>query len=311
MKSHVKVSIIIPVYNVESYLDECVKSVLKQTFEDFEIILVNDGSTDFSGEMCKTYQEIDKRIRVLHKENGGLSSARNVGIDNAKGEYLVFIDSDDAVHPDYLNTLISLAEKYSADLVVCGFIKSERCVWQICDEKVEIRTGTEILCRINDNDVVMTVTWNKLYHRKFFDDFSIRFPEGKIHEDMFFTPQIFLHAQKMVISNKKLYFYRQRSNSIMTSDFSPKRLDVFDSLEFRIQFFKNNGFEELLADEYEKYIRKFCEIYPKIKKQKYKFFNEQNKIMNKAKSFLFDKNVFYKLSFKYKIKLLLFVLFEF
>ena len=310
MESSVKISIIIPVYNVENFLEECIESVLNQTFLNFEAILVDDGSTDSSGEICDAYAKKDFRVKVIHKENGGLSSARNAGINIAQGEYFAFLDSDDVLHSDYLSVLYGLTLKHSADLVACDFIKGEQCFWETQNEKIDIRIGDEILLNMNINDVVVTVAWNKLYHNKFFREFGISFPEGKIYEDMSFTPQVLLHAQKMVLTNKKLYFYRQRSNSITTSNFSLKHLDIFDLLEFRIEFLKDNNFEELLCDEYQKYIRKLRVIYPKLKQNDTKLYSDiLFKMRKKARKLLFDGNVFFRLNLKYKIKLLIFVIF--
>lgn len=305
----VMVSVIIPIYNVEDYLRDCLDSILAQTYEDFEAILVDDGSTDSSGNICDAYAEKEPRIKVIHKKNGGLSSARNAGIDIAKGEFIAFVDSDDAVHPDYLNTMVELAEKHSSDLVACGFVTGEACVWEESDDALDIRIGREILNRVNDNDVVVTVAWNKLYSRKFFDEYKLRYPEGKIHEDMFLTPQILYRSNKMVITDQKLYFYRQRPNSIMTAKFSLKQLDILEAIEFRIDFFKANGYKELTYTEYENYIRKLRQLYLKMKKSDAEKYSEELKqIQKKAKSILGNVEVFLHLGWKYKIKLLNFVL---
>lgn len=311
-KNKIKISVIVPVYNVEEYLVECIDSILGQTFEEFELILVDDGATDGSGTICDMYAAKDQRIKVLHKKNGGLSSARNAGIESALGEYIAFIDSDDVVHPDYLKDMVFIAEKEGADLVACSFIRGEQCVWHDAekakDENLDIRLGLEILNRMNDNDVVVTVAWNKLYHRKFFKDYALRYPEGKIHEDMFLTPQILYHADKMVITNHKLYFYRQRPNSIMSAAFSLNQLQVLEAIEFRISFFKQIESSLLVIHEYESYVRKLIEMYGKMRMESSdQFAIYMKELKYKAREIFKSKEVFSKLSVKYKVKLFLFV----
>jgi glycosyltransferase involved in cell wall biosynthesis len=191
------VSIIVPVYNVEQYLKECIESILAQTWKNFEVILVDDGSTDSSGKICDEYSQKKEFISVIHKKNGGLSSARNAGIDVAQGDYLAFIDSDDVVHPRYLSELVAIVKKEKADLAACNFCVGSLCRWKNFSEvKYDIRCNEDVLKKMNDNDVVVTVAWNKLYHAKFFREYGLRYPVGKIHEDMFLTPQILYYTKK-------------------------------------------------------------------------------------------------------------------
>lgn len=307
-EDRIKVSVIVPIYNVEKYLPECLDSILNQTFSNYELILVDDGATDTSGEICERYAAHDNRIKIIHKENGGLSSARNAGINVAVGDYIAFIDSDDAVHPDYLRDMVSIAETQEADLVACHFVKGKDCVWEEADDTLDIRIGREILNRMNDDDVTVTVAWNKLYHRKFFHDYGLRYPEGKIHEDMFLTPQVLYHANKMVITSRKLYFYRQRPDSIMTAAFSLKQLQVLESVEFRIGFFSKIDYPDLVVSEYEGYIRKLIQMYGKMSmenNEKYK--KQMDEIIEKARSVYNNKAVFRKIHFKHKVKLIKFI----
>lgn len=282
---------------------------MAQTWQNYEVILVDDGSTDSSGKMCDDYARKNTRVRVIHKKNGGLSSARNAGIDIALGNYIAFVDSDDAVHPDYLKVLVEIAEGLDADLVACDFNKGEVCKWT--EESVpqfETRLGNDILKKMNDKDVIVTVAWNKLYHRKFFDEYGLRYPEGKIHEDMFLTPQVLRLADKMVITSQKLYFYRQRENSIMSADFSLKQLDGLEAIRFRIKLFEKWNELQLWQKEYESLIRKSRYLYKKMKDTIYA--DECKKIRNEMKSILRDPTVFNCLSLKYKMKLLFFSIFE-
>ena len=312
MSQEIFVSIIVPVYDVEEYLVECIESILAQTWKHFEIILVDDGSTDSSGKMCDEYAEKYNCIFVIHKKNGGLSSARNAGIDVARGNYLAFIDSDDVVHPDYLRELVKIVEKENADLVACDFCVGTSCQWgETSEVKYDIRRDEDVLERMNDNDVVVTVAWNKLYHAKFFKEYSLRYPEGKIHEDMFLTPQILHYTNKMVITNQKLYFYRQRKNSIMNSSFSIKQLDSLEAIEFRIALFTKWDKKELQIKEYESYIRKAKELYRKMKNgEEEEYEQEKKKIKMKMLNILKEKKVFYLLNWKYKIKLITFLIVE-
>lgn len=312
MSQEIFVSIIVPVYDIEEYLVECIESILAQTWKHFEIILVDDGSTDSSGKMCDEYAEKYNCIFVIHKKNGGLSSARNAGIDVARGNYLAFIDSDDVVHPDYLRELVNIVEKENADLVACDFCVGTSCQWGETSEiKYDIRRDEDVLERMNDNDVVVTVAWNKLYHAKFFKEYNLRYPEGKIHEDMFLTPQILHCTNKMVITNQKLYFYRQRKNSIMNSSFSIKQLDSLEAIEFRIALFTKWDKKELQLKEYESYIRKAKELYRKMKNgEEEEYEQEKKKIKMKMLNILKEKKVVYLLNWKYKIKLITFLIVE-
>ena len=306
------VSVIVPIYNVESYLKECIESILAQTWKNYEVILVDDGSTDLSGKLCDAYVNENDNVRVIHKENGGLSSARNAGIEVSVGNYVAFVDSDDIIHPDYLKVLVEIAESQEADLVACDFIKGENCQWiQDPAPQIEIRLGENILRKMNDKDVIVTVAWNKLYQRKFFDKYGLRYPEGKIHEDMFLTPQVLYHANKMVITNQKLYFYRQRENSIMNTAFSLKQLDGLEAILFRIKLFEKWNETQLQQKEYEGLIRKGRYLYKKIKTADENLYPDIcKKIRDEMKSILRNPTAFHGLSLEYKLKLFYFLLFE-
>lgn len=298
------ISVIVPVYNVEKYLAECIESLLEQTYENYEIILVNDGSTDSSGIICDKYSQMNSRISVIHKRNGGLSSARNAGIEDAKGKYLAFVDSDDVVHPDYLKHMYKLALQYQGDIVACDFIKGENCCWLDEIEYLDIRKDCNVIEKMNDRDVQVTVAWNKLYKRYFFDELKLRYKEGKIHEDMFMSPKLLDNCKVMIMTSRKLYFYRQRENSIMTSKFSSKQLDILEAIEYRMEYFKKRGYIELYCIEQERYGRKILYLLKKINNTKEKQFNMiQAELRNKIKLIIKNKEVYSKLSWKMKIKL--------
>lgn len=217
------ISIIVPVYNVEQYLSRCIDSIIDQTYTNLEIILVDDGSPDRCGEMCEEYAARDKRIKVIHKENGGLSEARNAGIDASSGKYLMFVDSDDYIAPDMVKKLYDALVAADADMSICNF----KYIWENADEedksfnqnlpiKDEITSSGEVLSHslFEPKSWFWIVSWNKLYKYELFD--NIRFPKGKIHEDEFIAHRIFYKCKRIAGVSGQLYFYWQRKGSIMS-----------------------------------------------------------------------------------------------
>lgn len=219
MENNVMISVIVPVYNVEAYLARCLDSILTQTYSNLEIILVDDGTKDSSGVICDEYAAKDSRIRVIHKENGGLSSARNVGIDLAQGEYIAFVDSDDWLEPDAYRQLLELARKYDVKLV-CGGRYDVQCetgekTLGLCPPREEVITAEALLKRIFTWDNIDSAAWDKLYHRSLFE--QIRYPLGKIVEDVPTTYRIALRAERAAMCNQPVYNYFHRPNSITTA----------------------------------------------------------------------------------------------
>lgn len=240
------ISVIVPVYNVDNYLRKCIDSLIVQTLKDIEIILVNDGSTDESIDICEEYKLKDNRIKVIHKENGGLSDARNKGIDIAKGKYISFVDSDDWINPQMLEKLYILASKYEADIVQGDYIKAydEDIIVNNISENIIKYNAEQILDELySGNYTKNIVVWNKIYKRELFND--IRFPKGKLHEDEFTTYKILHKANLIIDSNIPIYYYRQREGSIMNSDFNIKRLDLLEALKERKEYFIQNGLGKL------------------------------------------------------------------
>ena len=237
------VSIIVPVYQVEPYLADCLDSLLAQTYSNLEIILVDDGSTDGSGKLCDAYAERDGRVRVIHQKNAGLSAARNAGLVIARGDYYAFVDSDDVVSPFFVETLLGL----DADIAQCGFSTEEEGLApddQCLPDSVERLSGRdacEALAR--DRTGSYTVVWNKLFRRRVFDD--LRFPQGKQHEDEFVSWQAFWSASRVAITEAPLYFYRQRPESIMGRGVSEKSFDAIDALKERKEFYHLQGDKQL------------------------------------------------------------------
>ena len=210
------ISVIVPVYNVESYLPRCVDSILAQTYPSLEIILVDDGATDNSGAICDAYGAKDSRITVIHKANGGLSSARNAGLDAAQGEYIAFVDSDDWIEPEMYSHMLSLLHKYEAKLVCAGrYDVSEKTGEKnvgLCPKKEEVLTGEELVGKIFLWDGCDSSACDKLYHRSVLEGF--RYPEGKVCEDVPVTYKIVLRAGKAVLCERPFYNYYHRSGSI-------------------------------------------------------------------------------------------------
>lgn len=212
------ISVIVPVYNVEKLLPRCVDSILAQTYYNLEIILVDDGTKDRGGMICDEYAAKDSRIRVIHKENGGLSSARNAGMDIAQGEYIAFVDSDDWIEPKMYEHMLSLAQKYDVKLVCAGrYDVSEKTGQKtvgLCPKKEECISAEELVGRIFLWDGLDSSAWDKLYHRSILENF--RYPVGKVCEDVPVTYQIVLEAGKAAMCDRPFYNYFHRAGSITT-----------------------------------------------------------------------------------------------
>ena len=249
---------IVPIYKVEPYLRRCVDSILRQTFPDFEMILVDDGSPDGCGAICDEYARADARVRVIHKSNGGLSSARNAGIETARGEWLAFVDSDDWIDPDMLAILHTAALKYDAQIAECSFrrifrdgVREETACTGACI------TGTRVdaVEGMYDWKRFKTVAWDKLYHRSVIG--TIRYPVGKLHEDEFTTYRYFWNAKTLVFVDASEYNYDcSREDSIMTQNFREGHLDACFAFRERMMFLRENGVDRLE----EKAIANYCYI---------------------------------------------------
>ena len=200
-----ELSIIVPVYKVEKQLEQCIRSILNQSFTNFELILVDDGSPDKCGEICDEYEKKDKRIKVIHKKNGGLSDARNAGLDIAKGKYIGFVDSDDIIHPEMYERMYNFINKYNVDIVQCKFKKFKSIedinkLSNINNTNIEYYTSKEAIMDMIDNNKINVNTWNKLYKRELFE--NERFPKGKIHEDEFLTYKLIYKSNKVAYINE-------------------------------------------------------------------------------------------------------------
>ncbi len=251
------ISVIIPIYKVEEYLDECVCSVVNQTYTNLEIILVDDGSPDNCQQMCDEWACKDSRIKVIHKANGGLSDARNAGIDAATGEYIAFVDSDDFIRPDMLERLHAASVKESADIAACGILTcggAKQTAWGCRDFA---GSSEQILALLYDDTAYPVAAWNKLYRSSCWK--VLRFPVGKICEDAFTTYQVIHGASRIVMLPEALYCYRIRPGSIMTSSFSLKKMDEEEAWRCNYQFV-------------EKY-------YPRLKKKAFDFYLQRVNVL--------------------------------
>ncbi len=274
------ISIIVPVYQVKDYVGECVASLLAQTYTNLEILLVDDGSTDGSGEICDRYAERDSRVRVVHQENQGLSAARNIGIDLMKGELVAFVDSDDVVLPDFIDTLYGLVDKFRADIAACAYVKCptkdlarvkkelfvanvDRGVCGSADignerihrqakkqrkKKEWCLTSAQMLRRWHGRYKKWeTVAWNKLYRRNIFtgadDKTAICYPIGRRHEDVLTSHLLVANAERVVITSKELYLYRIRPESITDRNILVRfRDENLSAQRDRMAFFKEKRY---------------------------------------------------------------------
>lgn len=254
----VKISVIVPVYKVEKYLGNCIDSILAQSFSDFELILVDDGSPDCCGGICDQYSEKDDRIRVVHQENLGLSGARNTGIELSVGEYITFIDSDDLVSPNYLEYLFSLLVDNEADISAIHFtcINSDFSFSSVSTDGQHTQfqyicfSNKECCLNLYKEDLGEMNTpisaWGKLFKKSIIGD--LRFPLGRIHEDEYFIPLVCYKASKIAVSNAKLYYYRIAPESITHRKFSLKRYDDIWGIEQCIDFFSSVGEKEIVSE---------------------------------------------------------------
>ena len=209
------ISIIVPVYNVEKYIDKCINSIINQTYKNIEIIIVDDGSKDNSGIICDKLKEKDNRIKVIHKENGGLSDARNSGLKIAKGEYIGFVDSDDYIKEDMFETLYNLSKKYNSEISIISYyeIYKEKIISVRDSKKIEELSKIDAIKELLIDTKIQSYAWNKLFRRNLFND--IKFPTNKNFEDIATTLLLFEKANKVVLLEDPKYYYVRRDDSIV------------------------------------------------------------------------------------------------
>lgn len=234
------ISVIIPVYKVEKYLEKCIESIIKQTYTNLQIILVDDGSPDNCGKICDEYAKKDSRIEVIHKINGGLSDARNVGINRANGRYIGFVDSDDYIKEDMYEKLINLIKEYNADVSICN-------LYDVIDGKEYVRnkyngiheySRIDILKEILLDKNIQSYAWNKLYKKELFDE--IKYPIGKKYEDIGTTFYVFEKCNKIVVTSEPEYYYLKRSDSLVNNVTESTILDYTEIIIQRYLYIKQN-----------------------------------------------------------------------
>lgn len=238
------ISVIVPVYNFENCLQKCVDSILNQSYTNLEVILVNDGSKDQSGKVCDYYAQVDSRVKVIHKKNGGASDARNKGLDAATGEYIGFVDGDDWIEKDFFRTLYELIQTHEADLSMISYNEvQESGVRAHADsDNVFVMERTDAVKQLLFDKRIQNYVWNKLYRKELFE--QIRFPAGIIYDDINAMYEIFRSAHRIVYAEQPLYNYLIRSNSIVNSGSHQKRVDELDSVIKRYEDVKRD-FPEL------------------------------------------------------------------
>lgn len=239
------ISVIVPIYNVEEYLNRCLNSIINQTEKDFELILVDDGSPDKCPQMCDEWAKKDNRIVVVHKENGGLSDARNSGLKIAKGKYIVFIDSDDWIDKQYLKFLLETITSSKSEIVECNIKRCEDdtiqddMIYQKIDQNgIKKYNAIEAMGKLIREQEFHQYVWNKIYRRDTIG--NILFEKGKTNEDEFWTYQVFGNAKTIVHIDESLYYYYQRESSIMGSRYNLKRLHSLEAKELRQQYIDSN-----------------------------------------------------------------------
>lgn len=233
------ISVIVPVYNVEKYLERCIDSILKQTYSDLEILLIDDGSSDKSGKICDEYAKKDNRIKVIHKKNGGISDVRNVGIENAKGDYIGFVDSDDYIADDMFETLYKLSNENNADISIVSFYEmyNGKLIGVRDDKTLTKMDKQEALKELLIDTNIQSYMWNKLFKKELFD--NLRFPLGKNFEDIATVLLIFERANKVVLLQEPKYYYLRRDDSIVGHRTNKTYLDYLEVVYDKYLYLKD------------------------------------------------------------------------
>lgn len=269
IKERPEISIIVPVYNSEQYLERCLDSILAQTFTRFEIILVDDGSTDHSGEICNKYAKADPRIHVIHKENGGQSSARNCGLDyvytNSATSYIGFVDSDDWIHFQMYEVLYSILKKHNASMSICSYkdvsfysadATNTDCKAQAISSSKKINEEQALEQLFLANNDRFGVVWPKLYARSLFQ--NRRFDEGVIYEDTRSCFKVLYDAKSIAVTDAELYYYYCNENGTTKAAYTIKRLDIMAAMDEQLNFFRAHNFTDIYSMAVRKYLFLLC-----------------------------------------------------
>ena len=280
------ITIIVPVYKVENYLSRCVDSILKQTYTDFRLVLVDDGSPDKCGKICDEYAEKDSRIVVIHKENGGLSDARNAGLDwfykQNDSNYILFADSDDWLHPQHLEILMRPINEKGVKISVCGYERTD----DFNSEEYQAYENTDYEITYPENLLVehfwnYNYAWGKLYHKSVFQD--IRYPVGKNFEDTFTTYKVLYKCENIAFTNTPLYYYFRNEAGISRSPWNESELVIFDAMREQLTFYKEKGYIRAYEKEHELFVHHHAYQIVRIKENK-KDLKKNKKILKKIRS---------------------------
>lgn len=243
------ISVVVPVYNSEKYLNRCVSSIIGQTYQDLQVILVDDGSTDQSPELCNEWAKQDSRVTVIHQSNAGVSAARNIGLRAATGTFILQVDSDDYIAPQTVETLMNAANKTGADMVICNFIQGSTHNYWFPEQNHKYQETIdkhEALNRIyidSHHALQYVAPWCKLCKHTIYD--GIYYPDGKIFEDIYTTHKLLYKCEKIAVVKDQLFYYFQRPESIMNTAFSLKKLDYLQALVERVDFFTLHNLSDL------------------------------------------------------------------
>ena len=263
------ITIVIPVYKVEKYLNRCVDSILNQTYQDFEILLVDDGSPDNCGEICDEYAQRDSRIFVIHQKNGGLSAARNTGLDwfykQNRSDYITFVDSDDWLHPEYLRILMNGIIENDVKISVCDFkrVTAESPYENYDNIEYELTSPEDFLV---NHFWQYNYACGKVYHKSVFDD--VRYPVGKVFEDTFTTYKTLHKCEKIAYTKLQLYYYFQNEQGISHSPWKPSELVIFDAMQEQMQFYKEKGLQKAFDKEFLLFVNHHAYQIVRIKENK-------------------------------------------
>ena len=299
------VSIIVPVYNVEKYLEQCINSIINQTYKNIEIILIDDGSTDNSGIICDEYAKKDNRIKVIHKDNEGISATRNRGIDESSGKYISFVDSDDYIEKNMIEILYKDIEKENADIAVCNYIivKDKNNIKKDKNNSYNViilsQNDALRMCFCNEFEFYL---WNKIFKKTLFNE--IKFPKGKNSEERYTLPKLIDNSKKIIYDNRKLYYYRIRKNSIIHSN-EKINYDAIEADSYLLEYMKVNH-KNLENISMESFINTNFAIYNKMYIMKCKDKNKYKLITKNIKE-NYTKEIKKSLKNKLKIKITLFL----
>lgn len=309
-----KVTVIVAVYNVEAYIARCIESIIKQTYQDIEILLIDDGSIDKSGNVCDEYAERDYRIRVIHKENGGLSDVRNIGTKEASGHFVMYIDGDDYISCNCVELAVKCAEMHEADVVIFDIEELEEATgrkesWSINiprEQKLNIQTNPELL-------IMTPSACNKLYRKSLWEKAKLQYPVGRVYEDLTITPQLLLNAERIVyLKSKPLYHYILREGSIMREkNFQRSYENRKAAMEDVLAYFKKKNMFDKYKTELEYMMFEHVYFVPT---KEVLYYNSKSEYLNKFGDYVFhvfphaDKNIYIRKWMSKKDRVILFLM---